>query len=161
MEIKMPMYASAQNKPLQDFLRCHLLIDDRNRLECPLAPGVLTFASPPFALTIVSSLYINTHYSSLWNVSTPCKYGKSSAYIFCVYVYVHWKCFLVWVVGLILNSVSLLNLWKNHLISKKDSCFFSRNSCWFFAWSFSSQGLCVMLAVTLDQPANTVRMADI
>ncbi|XP_009318946.1 PREDICTED: beta-microseminoprotein-like [Pygoscelis adeliae] len=32
MEIKMPMYARAQNKPLQDFLRCHLLIDDRNSL---------------------------------------------------------------------------------------------------------------------------------
>ncbi|GAB0192239.1 beta-microseminoprotein-like [Grus japonensis] len=35
MEIKMPMYVSAQNKPLQDFLRCHLLIDDRNRVLIP------------------------------------------------------------------------------------------------------------------------------
>lgn len=45
-------------------LRCHLLIDDWNRLECPLAPQALTFTSPPFALTIVSSLYINTYCSS-------------------------------------------------------------------------------------------------
>lgn len=69
------------------------------QVRVSIGTRVLTFTSPPFALTIVSSLYINTHYSSLQNVISPCKYGKLAAQrmCVCVYVYVHWKCFLIWV----------------------------------------------------------------